>query len=241
MKYEINICPAPDLFDKYYEKNCIVIMVDAIRASATICTALHYGVSEIVAEACKDKALSMREFGYMTAGERNGIKLDEFDFGNSPLSFQDENLKGKKLAFSTTNGTRAIEIAAKQNPDKLVIGSFINFSALFDWLENQNKNVLILCSGWKGTINIEDLLFAGKLASKLIKTSNYFFEKDAVSIAMNLYSMAKDDFFNFVMMSSPRLNSKLQMLENDIRYCLSMDITKKIPIYIDGKIVPLEN
>ena len=84
---------------------------------------------------------------HILAAERNGKQVRGFDFGNSPLQYQDNDVKGKTLVMTTTNGTKAINIAKRDH--QVVIGSFLNINALVNWLSKQEKNVVILCAGWK--------------------------------------------------------------------------------------------
>ena len=93
--------------------------------------------------------------------EKDGVQLDFADFGNSAFSFTRDAIGGKTLVYCTTNGTRALEMA--KSASSIAIGAFINISAVTEWLAGQQKNVVILCSGWKNKFCLEDTLFAGAL------------------------------------------------------------------------------
>ncbi|MCF6184872.1 MAG: 2-phosphosulfolactate phosphatase [Bacteroidales bacterium] len=227
---KINVCLSPALYQFYAENNTIVVMIDAIRASASICTAFMNGVKFIVPVSEIETALSYKKLNYIIAGERNGKKLNGFDFGNSPFNFTEEKIKGEKLAFTTTNGTQAVNLVKndKHKNTELIIGSFINISALTEYLIKKNKNILILCSAWKNTVNIEDTLFAGRLAHLLLQKQK-FETPEATNLALNIYKNSGNSYFNFVINNSPRLKSKLHFLEKDIKYCLTEDITDVVP------------
>ncbi|MCD4792368.1 MAG: 2-phosphosulfolactate phosphatase [Bacteroidales bacterium] len=231
---KINVCLSPALYKYYSEDNTIVVMLDAIRASATICTAFMNDVELIIPVSDKDLAKDYRNRGYIIAGEREGEKLKDFDYGNSPFNFTEENIKGKKLAFTTTNGTQAVNLVknGKNKNIELIIGSFINISALTDFLNKQKKDILILCSGWKNSVNIEDSLLAGRIVDLLIKKDK-FEVLEAANLVYNLFLSAGDSYYDFVMANSPRLNSKSKKLEKDFRYCLTEDLTDVIP-YLKG-------
>ena len=241
-KPTINVCLSPALYPYYAKKGNIVVMVDAIRASAAITTALMNGVSEIVPFSDKDKALKMKKKGYIIAGERNSEKIPGFDFGNSPFNFSKENIEGKKLAFTTTNGTRALHIISENKivPAEILIGSFLNLSELSMYLQKQSKNVLILCSGWKNGVNIEDSYFAGRL-SKLLNAGNNFRLKEAAELSVLYANGFKKSNYDTVMLLSPRLLQKKNRLEKDIRYCLQEDITDIIPVFENNRIIVLKN
>ncbi len=240
MSLKLNTCLSPALYEYYAEKNTIIVMVDAIRASASICTAFENDVQFIVPVAEVEEAKNYKLQGYKIAGERNGKKLEGFDFGNSPFNFTEENIKGEKLAFTTTNGTQAVNLV-KNNKHKnidLVIGSFINISGLTNFLNKQQKNILILCSGWKNTVNIEDTLFAGRLAHLLLQKNKYEI-LEATNLVLNIYKNSGNSYFDFVINNSPRLKSKLEFLEKDINYCLTEDLTSEIPYLKDDKLISM--
>ena len=207
---KINVCISPALYEYYADNSTVVVMIDAIRASASVCTAFMNDIQFVLPVAEIEEARNLKLQGYKTAGERNGKKLDGFDFGNSPFNFTEENIKGEKLAFTTTNGTQAVNIVKndKHKNVDLVIGSFINISALSEYLVKQKKDILILCSGWKNTVNIEDTLFAGKLAHLLLQ-KNEFEIPEATNLALHIYKNAGNSYFDFVIHNSPRLKSKL--------------------------------
>jgi 2-phosphosulfolactate phosphatase len=163
----IETCFSPALFDFYKNQNSIVVVVDVLRATTSICTAFANGVRSIIPVETSNDAREMKEKGYIVAGERNGIILDFADFGNSPFNFSPEHVADKDIVYTTTNGTKTIHKAAECSCDVL-IGTFTNTSALARWIGKQNKDIIILCAGWKNKYNIEDSLFAGCLAKKLM-------------------------------------------------------------------------
>jgi len=238
---KINVCLSPALFTYYAEKDTTIVMIDAVRASASICTAFENDVQFIVPVSEVNDALMYKARGYKIAGERNGKKLKGFDFGNSPFNFTEENIKGEKLAFTTTNGTQVINLVKNSGLKRidLLIGSFINISALSEYLIKQEKNILLLCSGWKNTLNIEDTLFAGRLAHLLLKKQEFEIP-EATNLALNIYKNSGNSFFDFVINNSPRLKSKLEFLEKDIRYCLTEDITEEIPFLKGDKLLSID-
>lgn len=206
-----------------------------LRATSAICTALHHGVERMIPVAGLDEARKYKDLGYLVAAERNAIKQEGFDFGNSPFHYMDEQVKGKTIVISTTNGTQAIEAA--KDASVIAIGSFLNLSALAEWILPQERDVIILCAGWKNKFNLEDSLFAGALANKLIDSGNFSTMCDSTIAAGYLYERAADDLYGFLENSSHRKRLKNLHLEDDIRYCLSTDIMQTIPVYQDGGLV----
>ena len=119
---------------------------------------------------------------------RLGKKVDGFDFGNSPTKINSKEFKEKKVALATSNGTKAI---LKTKSSKIsLIGSFLNLDIIIDYINKENSDVLLLCSGWKGSVNLEDTLCAGGIISGL---KNFQFNSDTVLMAKKLYESSKDN------------------------------------------------
>ncbi|MCL4151921.1 UNVERIFIED_CONTAM: hypothetical protein GTU68_024139, partial [Idotea baltica] len=114
-----------------------------------------------------DECRTYRDKGYLIAGERAGEQIEGFDFGNSPFSYNRETVAGKRIAMTTTNGTRAIKAAQVRNAKEIVVGSFCNISALTRWLVKQDQHVCLICAGWRDNVTLEDTIFAGALSRKL--------------------------------------------------------------------------
>lgn len=241
-KKTLDVCLTPALIENFNTDNTLIVIIDIVRASSTICTAFYYGADEVLPVADKNKALSYKQQGYLIAGERNGEKLQGFDFGNSPFEFMTTDLEGKKLAITTTNGTQNIEKVSQYTGtnSEIVIGAFVNYKVIYNYLRNSAKNILLVCSGWKGNVSIEDTLFAGKLINDLNRFNQYTFPTDSANHALILYNQAKNDIFGFIIDQSMRFKDKISVLGNDIRYCLKEDATNAIPVLVNGKFINLQ-
>src|SRR5215510_4352501 len=161
----VDVCLSPDLMHLYNVKDRTVVVVDILRASSCMVTAFAHGAESITPIADLEKCRLMKKKGFTTSGERDGKKVDGFDKGNSPFEYMSDEIKGKKIAFTTTNGTQAIEKA--NGAKKIVIGSFLNLSSVVKYLLFGENSVLIICAGWKGKVNLEDTLFAGAIMDRL--------------------------------------------------------------------------
>src|SRR5690349_11875109 len=104
----IDVCLSPDLMHLYPVADRSVVVVDIFRATSCMVAALANGVASITPYASLNDCLAMKSNGYDTAGERDGKKVEGFDHGNSPFEYMVEEMKGRRLAFTTTNGTQAI-------------------------------------------------------------------------------------------------------------------------------------
>jgi 2-phosphosulfolactate phosphatase len=240
-KFTIDVCFSPMLIGNYDLTNTAIVIIDVVRASSTICTAISYGVEHIIALDDVDKARKMKDDGYITAGERNGDQVEGFDYGNSPISFMDRKLEGKKLAITTTNGTLTFllaEKAAKKFKDvEILVGAFVNYSKIRNYLFSGTKNVLLVCSGWKGNPSIEDSVLAGKIAEDLTRYGKFRFYSDSAYHAILIYEQAKSNIFNFILDYSVRFKENLKKLDQDIRYCVKENVAEVLPVLLDGKIV----
>jgi len=240
-KYNLDVCLSPALIDNFDLNNTIIVVIDIIRASSTICTVLEYGVVKLKTVAEIDEAKALKANGYIIAGERDGVKLEGFDYDNSPISLMDRKLEGKKVGLTTTNGTKTISKITEKLlqcvDSELIIGAFVNYSVLEKYLLSQNKNILLVCSGWKNNLSIEDTIFAGKLIYELAKFKNYNHQSDSANHTKLIYENSEKNLFNFIMDYSMRFKDKIKFLADDIRYCLKYDVTSVIPVYKDGVFV----
>jgi 2-phosphosulfolactate phosphatase len=227
---KIDVCLSPDLMHLYKTSDRCIVVADVLRATSCITTAFAFGIKSITPFASLEDCLKMKAQGYFTSGERDGKKVEGFDLGNSPFEYMVEKLKGQKIAFTTTNGTQAIarSIGAKE----IVIGSFLNLTAVSNHIRQNNDNVLVLCAGWKGRFSLEDTLFAGALV-ELLK-DHVEPECDAPQAAQHLYNQAKHDLVDFLKDAShvKRL-ADLHIVE-DIKFCLTVDKYDVVPILKDS-------
>src|SRR5690554_6495457 len=186
----LEVCYSPALFDFHKNKDAIVVVVDVLRATSSICTAFANGVSSIIPVQSKEEALSYKNKGFVIAAERDGLILDFADLGNSPYNFSEELVQGKNVVYSTTNGTKTIQTAASESK-AVVIGAFSNISALTEWLIKQQTPVVILCAGWKNRYNIEDTVFAGALSERLLSSTLYTSICDSTTAAIDMWNNHK--------------------------------------------------
>ena len=146
-KRSVEFCFSPGLFkDILTSGDFTVVLVDVLRATTTICTAVANGVEAIIPVATHEEARQLKAKGFLVASEKDGVRLDWADFGNSAFSFTRKAIGGKTLVYCTTNGTRALAIA--KGASSIAIGAFINISAVTEWPVAQQKDVVVLFSGW---------------------------------------------------------------------------------------------
>ena len=141
-------------------ENKNVVVIDILRATTTMCVAMENGANSIWPVDSVQKAAQAGS-SFLTAGERNGEKVEGFDLGNSPQEFSEEVVKGRDIVMTTTNGTKAISLS--EGAKNIYIASYRNISAVVQELQKQPEDIVLFCSGWKDQVNLEDTLFAGEV------------------------------------------------------------------------------
>ncbi len=232
----IEVVFSPALMRFHDVKNKIVVVIDILRATSSICVAFQTGVKKILPVATPEECKIYKEFDFVIAAERNAMKVENFDLGNSPFEFENPLLAGKSIAFTTTNGTKAIKLAKENGAAKIVIASFLNIDFLCNWLLNQNESVVLLCSGWKDKFNIEDSLFAGAVVLQLEK--HFIVDCDSAIAAKSLYSQHETNLEEIIRQSSHAKRFKLLHLQtDDVSFCLQKNTTPLLPILEDEYLV----
>ena len=234
-KKKIEVALTPALLPLYDVENSIVVVIDIFRATSSMCYGIENGADAIIPVSQVEECLAYAEKGYLIAAERNGEVVEGFDFGNSPFSYTAEKVAGKTVVLTTTNGTHAIHLSRKAK--NIVIGSFFNLTALANWLGDQNENILLVCAGWKNKFNLEDTVFAGAIVDKL--KDGTFKTDDSAIAAADLWNLAKDDLGAYLSKTSHSDRLKKLGIEEDIAFCLNVDVTTAIPILDGEKLVKL--
>ena len=238
IKRDLETCFSPALYEPERHVGSIVVVIDILRATSAICTAFENGAESIVPVATVAEAREYKEKGYLVAAERDGYVLDFADFGNSPFNFTPDKVAGKTIVYSTTNGTGIIKIASSAG--YIIIGSFLNISALTGWISKQERPVVLFCAGWKNRFNLEDTICAGAIAERLMSTSLYSTMCDSTLAALDLWSLAKNDLSGYIDKAAQRSRLRDKKLDDCIPFCLTMDYTSKIPVIRDGILVSMD-
>ena len=233
----IEVCYTPGQYHLYEKDFDIVVVIDVLRATSAIVTALHYGVKDIIPVASVEEALEYKARGYITGAERDGQVVEGFDFGNSPYAYMNPELKGKTVVLTTTNGTKAIQIASAKS--KVVIGCLNNLDLLCDWLIEQHQNTLVLASGWKDKVNLEDTICGGAIADILLESRKFRADEDSTVAAKFIFRSAREHLMSFLRSSSHRRRLIKLNIQKDVKYCLTLNTVPCIPILQDGKLVKL--
>ena len=226
-KRNVEVVFSPALFPGFENPEAVAVIVDILRATSAIVTAFDNGVERIIPVGTLEEVKSFKEQGYMVAAERDGLVQDFADFGNSPFNFTKDRIKGKHIVYSTTNGTQAIHVASGCN--QVLIGAYLNFTAVLETLLRLNRDVIFLCAGWKSKFNLEDSLFAGAMAGKLIESGSYTTICDSTLASMDLYNAASSDIIAYIDKAAQRSRLRKNNLDDVIEYCHIFDVTHVVP------------
>jgi 2-phosphosulfolactate phosphatase len=230
----LEVCLSPALLHLYDVKNSIVVIIDVLRATSTICTALYNGAARIIPVASVEECVNIgRQLGAITAGERDGKIARGLEYGNSPFEYPRDFIAGKTLVLTTTNGTKLLHMA--KDAIQIITGSFPNISAVCDYLAARGQNVILGCAAWKDRINMEDTLFAGAVVSRIQQHFNV--NCDSALAAATLYQAARHDLFGYMQQASHFQRLSRYGLEKDIRYCLTPDSANVLPLLKNGELV----
>jgi 2-phosphosulfolactate phosphatase len=214
-----------NIIDGRKEKNfddSTKVLIDIFRATTTIPLMIYRGAASIipVRTVTDTRKLKAKNPDYLTSGERYGIRIPGFNYGNSPSAIMNTDLSGKTLLFTSTNGIKVL-FKIMEYPGDIYISSFINFSATYNAIKDR-ENVSIIVSNRPDGISDEDYIYANMLKSKL--------EGNNVDI---------NDYCNQIRESHGSKRLKIMGAGADIESSLQVDLYKNPVIYSSGKLMPL--
>ncbi len=234
---KLSVCLSPRLFEFYNTENNIIVVIDLFRATSVISTAFEYGISKIIPVTSLEDALKYKnKKNHILAAERNTKLVDGFIYGNSPYHYINQNIKGKTLVLTTTNGTKAIKLA---KGNRIITASYINFHSVVNYLNISNKDVTILCSGWKNLLNLEDTLLAGHISLNLMENGFFSSDCESVKISKQIYLNSRNDVFKYLANSAYRKRNSSEELIKDTEFCLKPNIASSIiPVFENNYLIP---
>ena len=238
---DIDVVLTPAALDPEAVKGRRVVVVDVLRASTTIVTALGAGARAII------PAIDTGEAGRLAAtldpdhsllgGEREGVKVAGFGAGNSPAEYGPDAVAGKTVVLTTTNGTRAL--ARAKPAARVAVGGFVNAAAAVAFLREGircGEGATVLCAGWTGRVSLEDTLAAGLLVSRLVSPPEAAALPDPARMAYALHAGSQADIERAV--RSTQHARRLVTLGHggDIARCAAVDTSGVLPVLRDGRI-----
>ncbi len=216
-----------------------VVIIDVLRASSTILTALHHGARAVIPvpdmEEAGRIASNMDPSVYLLGGERKGDRIDGYHLGNSPLEYTEEQVTGKTIILNTTNGTVAIGRA--EGAAYLTVGSFLNASAVVDFIREKEKDATLICAGHQQRASLEDTLCAGLLLDKLWNGERRGGISDTAHIAHTQYVQDVNTLQHTLRSGAHARALQSKGYEADVEYAVQQDSVPLVPDYIDNRLV----
>ena len=234
MKIDI-IISASDIKKEKIE-NKTVVVIDILRATSVITTAMNNGCKGVipvltVKEAAEIVRNSKEEF--VLGGERNALRIEGFHYSNSPLEYTRETIEGKTLVMTTSNGTKAITRCESAN--NILIGAMVNAKATARRILELNNDVVIVNAGTGGEFSIDDFLCSGYIIHCVLNGVQA--ELSDIAITSHYIYKNNEDIHSFIKYASHYKRITELGLEADLEYCCRKDIIDCVPEYRDGIIV----
>lgn len=238
MKINLYLTPLP--FSNSSLENKTVIVIDVLRSSTSICTALNAGARAVIPTTGPGEAGEMwtKIGGDMAilAGEQNGVRIENFQLGNSPIEFTKETVENKYVIMATTNGTPVFNKVT--NTSVVISGALVNISKVSDMVAQENKDLVIACSGKEGQFSFEDTICGGMLISLLAeKFDKDISVNDAGNLAMLLYRTNKEKLKESIRQSEHGKFLESIGYSEDIAFASEIDSIPVLPILKDGQLI----
>lgn len=234
MKIDLIISADDIKKEKVYGKS--VVVIDMLRATSVIVTALSNGCRRVIPVLTVDEALhiaSKDKNEYLLGGERKAVKIEGFNFSNSPLEYTKEIVRGKSLIMTTTNGTRAIKGA--EGAKNIFIGALINAAAVAQKLAEIGEDVAIVNAGTYGQFSMDDFICSGYIIERIAEKAECELT-DIAKTANYIYKM-NPDVISFIKHAAHYKRIMELNLKEDLDYCCKKDIIDKVPEYVNGIIM----
>lgn len=221
----------------------LVAIVDVLRASTTVATALGNGAKTVIpVEGADEVIVRSREFArsqILLAGEQKMHPIPRFDLGNSPQAFTPEVVEGKTILITTTNGTRAL--LGVQGARDIVIASYVNFTAVLAMMKvaaSSNTDIAIICAGDEGSFTLEDAACAGRYVRAIPKRASVV-ANDAAAASVLIEKKYGDNIAKVFKESTHGQALESAGFGDDLAAAAEVDSYAVVPIYQDRQITKL--
>lgn len=233
----VRVIPYADALNPEDVAGKTTVVIDVLRATSVMITALENGAEKIIPALTVEEALKkskdLNRGAFLLCGERDTVRIDGFDLGNSPLEFRQEKVAGKILIITTSNGTKALN--ACRDAEKVFIGAFLNVRTVAKKVKDE-KEVVLVCSGTAGRFSLDDGLCAAMIIEELAKS--VLVHPDDLGLALTKIWQSENGNLQKLLQDSFHLNYLLQKgFAGDIDYCLQKNITSVVPVLSGGEVL----
>lgn len=230
---KVDICFTPNEFDAEKYNKYSAVVIDVLRATTSIATACANGCKAIIPVKTVEEANTIKANNpdILLAGEREGILIPGFNLGNSPFEYTHEQVAGKTIVMTTTNGTLALTKASAAQ--KVYAMAFVNAASIASTLLQNQEDVIIVCAGSEGKFSLEDALCGGLLADRLSHVAKL---SDTALAAQAMYRDFAPNLLSRVEESSHACYLSSIGFKKDVTLCLQQNTLSVVPIYANGAI-----
>lgn len=232
---ELEVFTSATSFQEDEMRGKTAVMIDVLRASSTIVTALANGAKGVIPVADMGAgsriSQSMDTENILLCGEKDGEKIEGYDLGNSPFEYTPELVNGKTIILNTTNGTKALMRASHAR--HITAGSFLNLGSIVDYLSDKER-IILVCAGWRGRLSLEDLLCAGNIIYELTNGELPDTAFDGAKVAFGLYEKFGDDIEKTVLSSNHAHRLQDIVGTEDLSYCSRVNVMDVLPVMKEG-------
>ena len=222
----------------------VVVVLDVLRASTTIATALSHGARAVIPVESSDEVVTrsknFERSEVILAGERKSMRIPGFDLGNSPLEFTPEAVEGKTILFTPSNGTNAL--LAIQGAREVIVGSFVNFSAVAAMLRaaaREKIDLSIVCAGSDKQFSLEEAVCAGRYVRSLGRRLSQATVNDAARAALTLEKKYGADLPKMFHAATHGRALAEAGFEADLTACAAVDSHPVVPVYSERQVTRL--
>lgn len=230
-----------EVSSKYIKKGELTdktaVVVDVLRASSTIITAMQHQCDRMIPAASPMEAADIKkasEGEVLLGGEMDTKKIQGFDMGNSPLEYTDENIMDKIIIFSTADGSGAIKACAEAA--EVLIGAILNAGAIAEKIIEIGRDVIFVCAGTQGKFSADDILAAGCILDRIMDLDVVVEMDDIGRVALKMYRSAKKNLSAALEGCKQYENLVGTGLKRDVEFCLQEDLFPIVPVYKEGVI-----
>lgn len=232
IKRSVQTILSPTLFGQVTDLDQkLVVVIDVLRATTTIATILNNGAKAVIPVLDIKDAMAYKSKGYLTGGERNGEKIKEFDFGNSPFDYTADIVFNQEVVLTTTNGTKCLNMA--QNAAQVITAAFVNLDAVIKFIQSTETDVVIFAAGWKKIVNLEDSLLAGAICQSIASIAAL---DDASLLCLHAYEATQQNIYEAFSKANHFLRLKHKNIDKDLVYSSEKSIIHLVPVLKEGKL-----
>jgi len=236
MSREIDVFTSSVSLNEEDVRGKTVVVVDVLRASSTIITALDNGAKSLIPVLDMGEASKISQnldpSRCLLCGEKDGKMIDGYDLGNSPFEYTSEVVEAKTLIYTTTNGTKAV--SRSSSASRILIAGFLNADAVVQKLREDETEIIIVCAGWKGRLSLEDVLCAGYLIHGYYGGVLPEDAKDGSKVAMGVYERFQDQILPTILATNHAKRLFEMGFGGDIEYCCTLNSHTIVPQLDEG-------